>query len=461
MGYISEYLSNSQVSYTLAGENRKAERLTGKSVPITGTIERGARTINFATIDYIYKYDAVSFNTVNKMIQTIMSAKNSFFSEKKAILTYFNKFFDLIGDIGNETTKDKLYEYILKDLFMYGNSFIENIYDDKDEIIMDLKMIKAESMDYVRNGSGEILVDKYSRPIGYTMKLPNGISARGKGDEVPEDYRRVVSKGDNQLFLLPKRISHFKINTFGDRYWGVGILEPIVEGVTRKMKLEEAQTNSIYQRGTYPVIAKVGDLEHEPSEAELNAVLDNLKNMRHDRYFAFPYFVDIQPLEAKQSDVVDNTMLYLTTNQAAAAGIPLPFATGAGEATNRATLNNQQQMWELVLEYYAKEMTTSFERMVLRRISEVNGLSGYPTIVWGDIKAEEKNDKAKRISMAIADGSIAPEEARPYILEVEDLIANEKAYASFKKVEVVKKKPSKNTNFEEDEEKKEITTKKQ
>jgi hypothetical protein len=289
------------------------------------------------------------------------------------------------------------------------------------------------------------------------------MSARGRGDEIPEAYQRFVQKDDQMIFLLPHRVAHFKINSFGDRYWGLGLLEPVLQQVLRKKSIEEAHTNSIYTRGTYPVVAKVGDINHEPSEAELKAVLETLQNMRHDRYFAFPYFVEVKPLEVASTDAAENAMLYLSQDQAAAAGIPMPFATSAGEATNRATLNNQQQIFELVLEYYAKEITDTFERFILRRIQEVNGIKDYPLLKWGDIKAEEKNDKSKRLSMAIGDKVLSPKEARKYILEVEDIEPDDKAYEEWIKSEknsekkVVKEKPK----FEEDMEKEEITTKKQ
>ena len=465
MGIFEKYLKTGMTTFNLSTNLDLSRKESG--VTITNISSRGVRTVDFKMIDFIYLKDGVSFNIINKMVQTIMKADYKMITDKKGIGTYFENFFDEIGRIGEETTLKKLFEFIFKDLFMYGNSFVELIYNKRGNKIVDLKLINTEMVDYARTKEGNIAIDENSKPIGYMISIPYGMSARGKGDIIPEKYKRFISKNNQQIFLLPKRIAHFKINAFGDRYWGVGLLEPILQQVLRKKSIEEAQTNSIYTRGTYPVIAEVGDINHEPSESELKAVLETLQNMRHDRYFSFPYFVKIKPLEVGSTDAASESMLYLTQDQAAAAGIPMPFATSAGEATNRATLNNQQQIFELVLEYYADEVTDSFQRFILRRIKEVNNLKTTPKVVWGDIKAEEKNDKAKRLNLAITDGIIAPAEAREYTLNAEDLEPNEKEYKDWMKNRFLDAKApiGKATTgvpeFEEDVEKKEITTKKQ
>ncbi len=484
MTLISEVLGLKEQPTTLASRDYRKDFYT-QGIPVTTINDPGARTINYGIIDFLYKNDAVSFNTINKMVQTVMSTPNKLVGVKKSVLNYFNEFLDNIGFIGQDTTRDKLFEYIFKDLFMYGNSFIELVFDKTDTYIVDLKIINAGRIDYLRSYLGDVIVDETSKPIGYTLRLPHGQAAIGLGDPVPEIYKRIMMKLQDQMFVSPKRIVHFKINEYGDKWYGVGVLEPVIRAVQRKLSIEEAQTNSIYTRGTYPIIAKVGSLDHEPSEQELNSILHTLQNMRHDRYFAFPYYVDVSPLKVDQSDIGENIMLYLTQTQASAAGIPVPFVTGTGQATNRATLNNQQQMWELVLTYYAKQMVDQFKRLILRKIKETNGISEVPDIQWGEIKAEEKNDKIKRIHTSILDGIIAPEEARPYILQAEGFQPNEKAYNEFKKItptKVESKTPlppdkqelpnlstkvkkgvlnPKQPSFSEDQTSKEITTKKQ
>ena len=87
--------------------------------------------------------------------------------------------------------------------------------------------------------------------------------------------------------------------------------------------------------------------------------------------------------------------------------MPMAFATGAGEATNRATLNNQQQILELTLEDIVKKTISTFTKYILRRIQNKNGAKDIPKVIWGDVRAEEKNDKTKRLQAYKGMGAIS------------------------------------------------------
>lgn len=464
MGLLEKYLPSTTFNLASA-KSDVGIRPTQTSKPASLTSEPGRRLIDFFGIDNLYMNDPITFNIINKMVQWTMKPMFEFKSTKKFLMSAYNRFFNNLGKIGEEITKEDLVEYSIKDLFMYGNSFIELVFNDSDDIITDLRNIPARNVDYARDSRGDVAVDEFGKPIGYMISQQYGSSVTQRGDDIPKPYHSKIVKRDNSFFLLPKRIAHFKINPFGDRYWGVGMIQPTVVNATRKKKIEEAQVNSIYTRGTGPVIATVGDERHEASENDLKTVLSTLQQMKHDRYMTFPHFVDVKPLEVQQSDIGEETLKYLAMGQAAAAGMPGAFALGGGEATNRATLNNQQQMFELVLEYYIKQYTNSFNKMIIRRIETVNEIGGVVEMKWGDIKAQELNDKSIRLSAAIAEGSLAPEEVREYRLKSEDLERDDAAQKKWMKSRyedtktVVGHKPEQ--SFEEDQEKKETTKKKQ
>ena len=463
MGIFGKHLTST--TFNLASAKDSVGLKTTDSRPASLTSEPGRRMIDYFGIDSLYMSDSVTFNIINKMVQWTMKPMFEFRSAKKYLVTSYTRFFDNLGKIGEEITKEDLVEYSIKDLFMYGNSFIELVFGDLDgeEIITDLRNIPARNVDYARDSRGDVAIDEFGKPVGYMIQQRYGSSLVQRGDTIPKPYDAKITKQSNSFFLLPKRIAHFKINAFGDRYWGVGMVQPTVLNANRKQKIEEAQANSIYTRGTGPVIAKVGDERHEATENDLKSVLGTLQNMKHDRYMALPHFVDIKPLEIQQSDIGGEALKYLAMGQAAAAGMPGAFALGGGEATNRATLNNQQQMFELVLEYYIKQFTNSFNKMIIRRINVINDVGGIVDMKWGDIKAQELNDKSQRLSAAITEGSLSPEEVRKYRLKSEDIEEDEKAYKEFKESKKVADNSypisniTKKKGFEEDEKKKEIT----
>ena len=369
-----------------------------------------------------YRFDPVTFNMINKQTQLILHAGFRFSAKRVSNQKFFDNFFENIGKVGEEITKEELAEYILQDMIMYGNSFVELIYDARtDSKIVDLKTIPEKKMDYAKNAMGEVAVDEMGKPIGFVMTLPWGANTEGKGDKVPMRYVDKVTIDGNQIFFLPKRIAHFKLFTYGDRFYGIGLIEPGHSATFRKLKIEEARANEIYTRGTNTIIATVGNTVHEAGPQELSDALDQISKFRHDRFFSFPDWVKISTLPVQDNDAVDKTLDYMTTLQSASAGMPKAFATGSGEATNRATLNNQQRFLELSSEHIVKKFTAAFKRYVLKRISETNNISEVPDIVWGDVRAEEKNEKAERIRLYVKEGILDAEEAREYAITSEDL----------------------------------------
>lgn len=459
MGLLGNYFGTPQTrSITLAGGS------TGQGEPIAVVKVKGYRTINFSTIDYIYTSDSTTYNSINLMVNTIMAAGFDFMHKNNLVEKIFNEFFDNIGEVDRSVSKWSLIRNIYADLFKFGNSFMELIYNTRQTKIVDLRNLETKNVDYARDGEGNVALDDFGNPIGYVLLLDYGQNAVGKGDEVPEKYRRRVNLESTMIFMLPHRIAHFKMNEKSDRLWGVGVLEPVIQAILRKQAIEEAQSNSIYTRGTSPVIGYVGDTEHEATPDQLENILETISNMKHDRYFTFPNFVKIETLDVKTSEEASDFLLFLDRKQASAAGIPLPFATSSGEATNRATLNNQQQMFDQVLEYYVNNFIQQFQNQVLKRIKSENKIADYPTLIWGDVKAEEKDSKSKRLHLYVLDGVLAPEEIRPYVLKSENIKADEMTYKTYLNYLRTSKPVSNKESvpeIERDQVKREITTKKQ
>lgn len=426
MGLFSQILGYREIN--LGNSNMGAGRALS-----TGLTPKEPNRIDRTLLEEDYRYDTVTFNIINKQLQMIMQAGFEIKTKRAMNQKFYDDFFEEIGDIGEEITKEELVEYILQDMLMYGNSYVELIYEygDITKKIVDLKMIPEKRMDYIKRSDGSIAVDVYGRPLGYLMSFSNLYNVQNLGDKIPKQYEGVAIKNSNQVFFLRERIAHFKLHTFGDRNYGIGLIEPAHTSTYRKLLIEEARTNEIYTRGANTIVASVGDIDHEPTTENLNDVLANISNWKHDRYFSFPYWVKLENQAIEQNDAVDKTLEYLRINQAASAGMPMAFATGAGEATNRATLNNQQDILELSLEHVVNKFCASFNKYILKRIAKTNNVKEIAEIHFGEIITEEKNNKSKRLVEAIQSKVIAPEEARDYFLKAEDLNRNDGAYKKF------------------------------
>jgi len=383
-------------------------------------------------IELTYRKEPQVFNSLNLKVQMIMSAgwelrvDNDFKDGK--VLNFYNELFDNLGDIGEESTIDEILEINFFNVLLQGRHYIELVPNKKGTRIVDLITQDPKQFDYARDESKNIVFDDMGKPVGFTQNLPEYIDTSGKGDEAPEG----VHLTSNQIYLLPERIAMFKFYTYGDRLNPIGLVEPAYKSIIRKQNIEEAQTNSIYARGTFPIIDYVGTKEKYPTPRMINSATKKLAQMQHNRYFAFPYWHRIEPLEIKQSDIVENAIKDLRGEITASLGVPLAFSMGSGEATNRATLNNQQKMLEFSLNDVVKKVIATWRKQIFRRISrkmkfkDKKGKLIVPYFVWGDIRAEDKDAKAARLTAYLKNGGITPEYVMPYVIKSEDLILDPK-----------------------------------
>lgn len=419
---IFQNIFGTKVHELAKGISIKIEEEKGIPLSIKATPE--TERVDLAELEQAYISDPICFNSINKETQMIMAAGYEIISKNDGTKNYFIEFFNQIGKVGEDLTLDELFEGIYKGQMIYGSAYVELVFNKSMDRVVDLTLIDSKRMDYAKSSDNKIVLDKFGKPIGYTLKLPWGMT--GKSDEIPKEYKNQVSLSQNQIFMLAQRICHFKLYTYGDRFYPLGLIEPAYKSILRKMNIEEAQTNSIYVRGTYPIVVYVGDELHEPTPQSIKEALDNIVKIKHDRYFAFPYYNKVEPVEVKQSDIVQDTLNYLRRNETASLGLPEAFATGGGEATNRATLNNQQQFLEFTLNDIVARTLSTFRKYILKRICFYNGQdipgNDIPNIKWGDIGAEEFNQKTERLINYVKEGILMPGEVSNFAKKSEGLI---------------------------------------
>ena len=389
-----------------------------KSIKATPKITRVPKD----ELENCYLFDPITFNSINKHCQAIMSTRHELVARDEKVKSYFDNFLESIGRVGDDLTDDELIWNIFQHQMIYGEAWVETVFNKEETSIVDLVTIDPKRMDYLKDAMDNILLDKHGKPYGYVLEVPYGIETEGKGDDLPAEIKKEVSVGTQKIFLLPKRIAHFKLYTCGDGFYGIGLIEPGYKSTLRKQNIEEAQTNSIYARGTYPLIDYVGDENHYPTPQMIQNAAKKLSEISHSRYLAFPNWHRVVPLEVKQSEIVDKTIDLLRQNQAASLGMPLAFATGMGESTNRATLSNQQKFLEFTLNDVVKRTIASFRKYIFRRICNLEHFKEVPYYKWGNINAEEVNEKAKRLTEYVRRGILRPEEdVRNFALESEQL----------------------------------------
>jgi len=410
----------------------KKTEATEKAVPTTvqTPYPPEVKRINPWDLELCYLFDPIVFNAINKNVQTIMSAGWELRCKSKTVLDYFNNFLDNIGKVGEDVTFNEWLEVSFQNLMIYGRAYTETVLNPYKTDVLDLVSLDPKLMDYARDAMRRIVVDKWGKPMGYTQNLPYGIGMTGAGDPVPEGSGIILI--GRQIFISPERIAYLKLYTYGNRFDGLGLIEPAYKSIVRKQNIEEAQANSIYARGTYPLVDYVGDENHFPTPNMIKAASEKLSDMAHNRYFAVPYWHKLTPIEVKQSEVVDSTMKYLREAASASLGIPMAFATGSGEATNRATLGTLQKFMEFSMKDMVGRVCGQIKSQVFKRICAYQVAAGktefaeIPDIIWGDIGAESIDDKAMRLQNYVKFGVLSPQQVAPYAIESEKILLTPK-----------------------------------
>lgn len=373
-------------------------------------------------LELAYLTDSITKSAIFKASQAIMAAGWKLQCNDPNVKAFFEEYLANIGKVGEKITFNEILESIFKYQMIYGNAYIETVLGKNTNSlnnIVDLVIIDPKRIDYAKDASQKILLDKYGMPVGYTQQLPLGVTSEGLGDLVPEGLG--VDLGADRIFLKPERICHFKFDTVGDRFYGIGLIESSYSSILRKQNIEVAQSNSIFQRGTSPIIDYVGDEFHDATPQLIIDATKKLAKLQYNRYMAFPRWHKLETIEMRDTGAVDKTLKYLREAQTSSLLTPLAIATGIGEATNRATLTTQLKFMEFALNGMVDKTLATIVKFIFARICEFNNFNEVPNIIWGNISVEEINDKAARIIKYVDAGILTADEAKQYAIDSEGL----------------------------------------
>jgi hypothetical protein len=405
--------SNSQPKILSIGSNSGIPT-TQKTTP---TIQR----VPASELELTYLHNPLIFNGINKIVQTVMSAEHELVCKDPKVKKYFLDLFDGLGNSGSDITWEELLSSIYKYQCIYGKAWIENVYNKKGNAIVDWDLIDPKKMDYLKTANQQIALDVYGNALGYVEALPYGISPK-KNQQLPKELEaKGCSLPLNGIFLEPKRVAQLKLFSIGDGFYPIGLIEPIYKTSLRKLNIEEALANAIWRHGFPTFLAKIGDANHEPTPQQVQNTLDKLRDSSFKQELAVPYFTDLSILESKKSERLREHLEYFQDQEVAGLGIPKPFCTGGGEATNRATLGNQQGMFQLTLRDITEKTIDSIRKYMFKPICDLEGFKEIPSLRWDVIGTDEINDKSRRLINYLKAGVLTTEQVSDFIKRVEKL----------------------------------------
>ena len=399
MSLISQMLSTDK-------NNDVAMPLSSKTTP---DLER----VSLDDLEKRYKDDPIVYNSINVRTQTIMAPGYHLVGDKNDIAVV-EDFFKNIGSVGGGLPWTEILTRIYQHQFIYGRAWIELIPNVEKTELVDIDIIDPKKMDYLRDSSGNIVLDEFSNPIGYVENI--GWEGSSNAKIMPPAPYRLES---GQIFLPPDRAVQFIYNTMGDGFEGIGLVEPIYRASIRRNDAESAWANS----PIFPMlVSKIGNESHEPTKQHLISALDELSASKKRSVFTYPYWVDINMLQAKQPEKVIDQFKHYEDAEIAGLGLARAFAKWEGGETNRDTLARQEFMLKISLKNTAFKTCEKIVRNIFGKMYEYGQIKSIPIMVWNEIALQELDSKAERLVKYLSSGAITPDsDLEDYIRKVERL----------------------------------------
>lgn len=331
-------------------------------------------------LEYKYLYDPVVSNAVDMKTDIIMSAWHTLSGPPKSVKC-ITDFTDAIGFRGGETTWRGFLKRTIKHQLIFGEGWGEMIMSGNK--IVDLDPLDPKKMDYAKDEHNFIALDRNQNPVGYVERLPQMIEPIAR----KEPPKGVILQ-DNEIFLDPERILHMPMNTFGDGFYGKGIIEPI-NSVTDYKQNSWKSLNAFLIRLATPLLsAAVGDQMHNASEQTLDDIKKVLIEADVNSVLVFREWVKVNLLQSKFPKDLPGSLEVFLNEQVAGLGAPKALVTGSGEKTNRSVLDNQKDILLITLTSQVNDLVDYLHAKMYYPICKQAGLDVIPKIEWGNIKTK-------------------------------------------------------------------------
>jgi len=313
-------------------------------------------------------------NGINKMTQMIMSKS---WEIEGPNAEFFEDFLENVGDVGTNSDFNEMLEAIFRYQLIYGEHYVELVEAEEDSSIVDLTMVDPKRMDYATKGNDHIALTRFGTPIGYTQELPFGYQ-RTNQEQVHQIPDGVTLNNRRQIFFPEDRIAHFKLYTYGEGFYPVGLIEPAFLAAERSFKLQDDFADKAHN-SLFPLrYASVGDERHEPTPDEIDEVLQNLKSANSKSEGALPYHVDLEVLEAENPEAMIEFFEFFDEEIVKSLGVPKSIAKGQADRVNRASLQSQIRVWEVSMMDIITRTTNSIENQIFQPIAEEEDFDEYP-----------------------------------------------------------------------------------
>ena len=287
----------------------------------------------------------------------------------------------ILTDFMNDMEFNTLLRRIIRDVLLYGNSFVEIVREKQQ--IAELKALNPEHI-YVRR-------DKFGTILGYTQWF-EGLGLRLA----------------NAIQFEPDEIAHFTWNKIGDSAYGFGIVFPHLDVISQKLSLEK-DMKTIFERKANPYfLFKIGSDTFPAQQADIDNLKADLESLKANQDFVGNHTWDIRVIEPSALgekftapfEHYENQLIY---------GLQIPQVLMGKGNIAEGLAKVQLDAFERKIKSLQEEIEKTIEQNILRPVLAANGFPNERVeFEWGQPSQDDVKDELLRITELLKIPSISP-----------------------------------------------------
>lgn len=336
-------------------------------------------------LELLYYTDPVTFALVNKLAHRIIGMGFEFEAlddESKELEEALNKW----AKSPEISLTSKLVD-LVRNAIIFGDAYAEIVLNKAQDEIVDIAVLDPKRIDFIREDTGEIKLDDWGRPVGYTQEI-------GFNEKIEIPRERIL-----HIFLIPRP----------DGLAGISLVEMIFKVAVLRLNVEEAIGESAFRYSFPLIIGKYGDESNPPTRESIKAFFDALSNINTASVIALPYYAEIKRLDPTTGmrDLREDAE-YLLNIQCAGFMTPRALLLPTPQI-NYAGLMAQEQDFSKDIEAVRSTIAGKLIGELVVAFKKVYGLTGSVKVTWKEISDNIKLATARRLSTYARYGLLTPD----------------------------------------------------
>ena len=343
--------------------------------------------VNYAVLENAYTKVPIITGGINKTVDFVTGRGYSITCKDpnaKKIVDLFIR----------EQKFDTLLRGVVRDMLVYGNSFLE-IVTDSGQIIL-LKPLNPKFM-FVKR-------DRFGTVKGYTQFFKNRFK---KNDFAPE------------------QIAHFAWNKLGDSAYGLSIISPLLPILEDKLNLEHDMAVIVGKKAGAPYHVKMVNDLNPAGNNDITAFKNKLVALRNDQEWVTDHRVEIDLIGA-QGKIIDFQPFIQHYENQIIYGLEVPqVLLGQGNIPEGLAVV-QHEAFERHAESIQEFIEQPLEDQIFKNLLRINGFKNeFVEFNWKSESQKEKLEEAGKIKEIISlasTGTISDEMRRKLESKLWDLL---------------------------------------